>query len=143
MTTPTNATIHKLSDTGNTITPAADDIRGRTVKDKDGEAIGKVHDLLIDDEERKVRFLLVEHGGFLGFGETKSFIPVDAITKISEHEVAINHSREHVAAAPPYDPELIANPKFHSSIYGHYGYTPFWDDGYMYPPNVVTMLAPH
>lgn len=73
--TPGNATIHKLSETGNTITPAADDIRGRTVKDKNGEAIGKVHDLLIDDQERKVRFLLVEHGGVLGFGRTISFIP--------------------------------------------------------------------
>jgi hypothetical protein len=78
MTTPTNTSIRKLSDTGSTITPAADDIRGRTVKDKDGDAIGNVHDLLIDDGERKVRFLLVEHGGFLGFGRTNSFIPVDA-----------------------------------------------------------------
>ena len=142
MTIPTTATIHKLSDTGNTITPVADDIRGRTVKDKDGEAIGKVHDLLIDDEESKVRFLLVEHGGFLGFGQTESFIPVDAITKISEHEVAITHGREHVAAAPRYDPELIANPKYHSSICDHYGHTPYWEDGYTYPPS-VEMLAPH
>jgi sporulation protein YlmC with PRC-barrel domain len=143
MTAPANATIHKLSETGNTITPAADDIRGRTVKDKNGEAIGKVHDLLIDDQERKVRFLLVEHGGVLGFGHTISFIPVDAITEISEHEVAINHSREHVAAAPPYDPELIADSTFHGRIYSHYGHNPFWDDGYVYPANLPAMLAPH
>src|SRR4051794_2821773 len=143
MSTPAKTTIHKLSDTGNTISPATDDIRGRTVKDEDGEAIGTVHDLLIDDEERKVRFLLVEHGGFLGFGHTKSFIPIDAITKISEHEVAINHSREHVAAAPPYDPELIADSKYHGRIYSHYGYNPFWDDGYLYPANLPAMLAPH
>lgn len=143
MTTPANTTIHRLSDTGNTITPAANDIRGRTVKDKDGETIGKVHDLLIDDEERKVRFLLVEHGGFLGFGQTSSVIPVDAITEVGEHEVVINHSREHVAAAPTYDPELVADSTFHGRICRHYGCNPFWDDGYLYPANLPTMLAPH
>jgi PRC-barrel domain len=48
-----------------------------------------VEDLLIDDRERKVRFLLVEHGGFLGLGETKSFIPVNAITRITDTHVHI------------------------------------------------------
>ena len=143
MSTPSKATIHTLSDSGKTIT-AADDIRGRTVKDKDGEAIGKVLDLLIDDDEGKVRFLLVEHAGFLGFGQTQSCVPVDAITKISKDEVAINHSREHVAAAPPYDPGLIDDSSFHNSIYGHYGYLPFWKPGYMYPANVasISILRP-
>ncbi len=139
MTTPSNASIHELIGSGMTITPAADDIRGRTVKDRNDEAIGKVHDLLIDDKEHKVRFLLVEHGGFLGFGQTKSFIPVDAITKISQDEVAINQSREHVAAAPQYAPELIDSPIYHSSIYGYYGYSPFWAAGYKSPTTVRTM----
>jgi sporulation protein YlmC with PRC-barrel domain len=143
MTTSANATIHKLSETGSTITPVADDIRGRTVTDKNGEAIGKVHDLLIDDQERKVRFLLVRHSGFFGFGHAISCIPVDAITEISEHEVAINHSREHVAAAPPYDPELITDSEFHGRIYSHYGHNVFWDEGYVYPANLPAMLAPH
>ncbi|WP_028651506.1 PRC-barrel domain-containing protein [Nocardioides halotolerans] len=143
MTLSASSSIHKLSDTGNTITPATDDIRGRSVTDKDGEPIGRVHDLLIDDEEQRVRFLLVEHSGFLGFGHTTSFIPVDAITRISEHEVAIDHDREHVAAAPPYDPALIADSTYHGRVYRHYGYNAFWDDGYVYPANLPAMLAPH
>lgn len=133
MTTSSNATISKLSDSGQTVTPTADDIRGRTVKDKDGEDLGKVHDLLIDDQEHRVRFLLVEHGGFLGLGETKSFIPVDDITKITDRVVSINHTREHVAAAPAYDPDLVDDRSYHGSIYGHYGYTPYWGVGYSYP----------
>ncbi len=134
MTTNSSATISKLTDSGKTITPAADDIRGRTVKDKDGEALGKVRELLIDDREQKVRFLLVEHGGFLGFGETMSFIPVDDISEITDKVVSINHTREHVAAAPPYDPELIDDRSYHGNVYGHYGYTPYWGPGYSYPP---------
>lgn len=135
MTTQDNATLSKLSDTGTTVKEPADDIRGRKVKDKDGKDVGKVHDLLIDDRERKVRFLLVEHGGFLGFGEKKSFIPVDAITRITDDgDVFINHTRDHVAAAPGYDPDLINDRTYHGSIYGHYGYAPYWSAGYGYPP---------
>jgi len=59
MSSQSNATISKLSDSGQTVTPSGDDIRGRKVKDKDGNDLGKVHDLLIDDQEHKVRFLLV------------------------------------------------------------------------------------
>jgi sporulation protein YlmC with PRC-barrel domain len=132
MTTHDNATLSKLSDTGKTVDGSADDIRGRKVKDKDGNDLGKVHDLLIDDEG-KVRFLLIEHGGFLGMGETKSFIPVDAITRITEDDVLISHTREHVAGAPGYDPALINDRGYHQGIYSYYGYPPYWAAGYAYP----------
>ncbi len=132
MTTNPNATISKLSDSGRSITPA-DDIRGRTVQDKDGAELGKVHDLLIDAQEHRVRFLLVEHGGFLGLGATDSFIPVDDITTITDTVVNINHTREHVASAPAYDPDLIDDREYHDSIYGHYGSIPYWAAGYNYP----------
>ncbi|MGI8869847.1 MAG: PRC-barrel domain-containing protein [Mycobacteriales bacterium] len=133
MTSQNNATISKLSDSGQTVAPSGEDIRGRTVKDKDGKDLGKVHDLLIDDAEHKVRFLLVEHGGFLGLDETKSFIRVDAITKITADEVSINHTGEHVVAASPYDPDLIDDRGYHSTVYDPYGYGPYWGVGYMYP----------
>ncbi len=129
-TTPDNVTLRKLSDSGQTVANAAEDIRGRKVKDKDGKDLGTVDDLLIDDQERKVRFLRVEHGGFLGVGETKSFIPVDAITKITGDDVHINHSRNHVAKAPRYDPKLVDDNTYYGSIYGYYGYMPFWGAGY-------------
>ncbi len=126
MTTQDNAMLSKLSDSGQTVANPADDIRGRKVKDKNGKDLGKVDDLLIDDQERKIRFLRVEHGGFLGVGETKSFIPIDAITRITEEEVHINHSRDHVAKAPRYDPDLVDSRTYYTNIYGYYGYVPYW-----------------
>lgn len=128
-----NATLYTLGDRGQTVDGSANDIRGRDVKDKAGNGIGKVGDLLVDDREKKVRFLLVEHGGFLGFGETKTLVPVDAITKITDDAVLIDQSRERVAAAPGYDPDLIDDRPYHSGIYGYYGYSPFWGPGYKYP----------
>ncbi|MEO7058383.1 MAG: PRC-barrel domain-containing protein [Lapillicoccus sp.] len=128
-----NATLYTLGNHGQTVDGSANDVRGREVKDTDGEGIGTVADLLIDDREEKVRFLLVEHGGFLGFGETKTLIPVDAITQITHDAVVIDQSRERVAAAPGYDPHLVNDRPHHSSVYSHYGYAPFWVGGYLYP----------
>src|SRR5680860_1086831 len=99
MTHNDSATLYVLGDRGQTVDESANDVRGRQVKDKNGDVIGKVADLLVDDAEDKVRFLLVEHGGFLGFGETKLLIPVDAVTKITVDDVFVDQSRERVAAA--------------------------------------------
>jgi sporulation protein YlmC with PRC-barrel domain len=120
-----SATLRNLSDTDLTVATSEEDIRGRTVKDKDGKDIGKIDDLLIDDRERKVRFMRVESGGFLGLGETKVFIPIEVITRITDDEVSIDQSREHVAAAPRYTPDLVDKPDYYGEIYGHYGYPSF------------------
>lgn len=130
---PDTAVLSKLSDSGQTVSSTDEDIRGRTVKDKDDQDVGKVDDLLIDDQEHKVRLLLVEHGGLFGIGQRKSFIPVDAITAISEEEVHISHSRDRVADAPGYDPDLVTDKTYLSTVYDHYGFAPFWGMGYGYP----------
>lgn len=90
MEAPSTATLRSLSDTDLTVSTSAEDVRGRTVKDKDGKEIGKVDDLLIDESDDKIRFMRVESGGFLGIGETKVLIPIDAIAQITDIEVWIN-----------------------------------------------------
>lgn len=123
----------RLGDFGETVADEDEDVRGRKVIDKDGQELGKIDALLVDDKDRKVRFLEVESGGFLGLGEKKSFIPVDAITGITAHEVKIDRTLQQVAAAPPYDPALVQKGTFYESTYGYYGYMPYWGMGYAYP----------
>ncbi|WP_066286660.1 PRC-barrel domain-containing protein [Arthrobacter sp. B6] len=127
------AELRKLSDTAQTVAERDDDIRGRDVKDRDGNDLGKVDDLLIDPEENKVRFLVVASGGFLGIGETNSFIPVETISRITSDEVHLDQKRDHVAEAPAYDPDLVAERDFYQSVYSYYGYQPYWTPGYVYP----------
>ncbi|MFG1928857.1 PRC-barrel domain-containing protein [Cryptosporangium sp. NPDC048952] len=92
------------------------------VRDRDGEKIGKVDDLLVDADERRVRFLRVESGGILGFGATPSFVPAEAVTRIDE-DVHVDQSGKAVADAPAYDPELTDDIGCCSNLYG---YSPFW-----------------
>lgn len=123
----------KLKDSDETVASPDEDIRGRDVRDRDGEDIGKVSDLLIDQTERKVRLIEVASGGFLGIGQDTTYIPVDAISAITDDEVRLQQGREDVASAPVYDPDLVAERDTYSGLFAHYGYAGYWAPGYTYP----------
>ena len=122
-----------VKDAGLTTENPAEDIRGRDVVDAAGEKIGHVNDLLIDDSERKVRLMEIGHGGILGIGESKVLVPIDAIDHIDEEVVHVNQTRERIAGAPRYDPELVEERDYYGSLYGYYGVGPYWGSGYAYP----------
>lgn len=126
-----------LSDSGLTVATEGQDIRGRDVKDSAGEDLGKVDDLLIDGTTNTVRFLVVASGGFLGLGEQKSFIPVDALTAITDDDVTIGQTREHVAGAPAYDPALINDRDYGAGVFSYWGYDPYWAPGYQPPVRLL------
>ncbi len=123
----------KLGDAELTVADPAEDIRGHTVIDQAGKDIGTVDGLMIDDAERKVRFLQVAAGGFLGIGEKTFLIPVDAISGITDDKVRVDQTRERIVGGPAYDPDLAKQADSFESSYGYYGYAPFWGAGYAYP----------
>jgi hypothetical protein len=89
--------------------------------------------LIIDDTEKRVRFMLVSSGGFLGIGEKRMLIPIDAITAVDDKNVHITRTREHVVGAPVYDPAVV-NAKDLDDLYNFWGVSPYWAAGYLYPP---------
>jgi sporulation protein YlmC with PRC-barrel domain len=126
-------TIVKLGDTELTVADPAEDVRGRTVLDATGEEIGDVSAIMIDDLDKKVRFLQVGSGGMLGIGEKKFLIPVDAVTRVDDDHVHVDRSRQHVHGGPTYDPSMVRKEDY-ADVYGYYGYAPYWTAGYAYPP---------
>ncbi len=124
--------ILNLGDTAFTLATPAEDIRGRKVVDAKGDHIGTVDDLMIDAAQKKVRFLRISTGGFLGLGKTMFMIPVDAISRIDENTVHINHARDKFVGAPVYNPELMDR-AYLESLYGYYNYPPYWAEDYSYP----------
>ena len=127
------ARLVRLSDTNLTLADHAEDITGLKVLDMSEEELGSVNDLFVDEQERKVRFLEISSGGFLGLGATKFLLPVEAISRLDVDVVHINQSRERVAGAPQYDPTLVEE-RYVSDVYSHYGYPPYWGPDYHYPP---------
>jgi sporulation protein YlmC with PRC-barrel domain len=110
-----------------------EDLRGRAVVDLSGEKLGKVDDLMVDTTQRKVRFLRVGSGGFLGIGREHALIPVDAIESVTEDLVRVNPTRQHISSSPDYSPDLVTNEEYYRQVYDHYGYSPYWSAGYQYP----------
>jgi len=90
----------KLSDSEFHLVDEAADVRGLGVFNQNGEQMGSVEDLYIDPEERKVRFLDVAAGGFLGLGEKRFLIPVQAIVKIYEDGITVNQGSDKVSESP-------------------------------------------
>lgn len=125
----------RLKDTDLTVAGGDADVRGRPAVDRNGEELGEVDGLFIDADEKKVRFLQLASGGFLGIGEKKSLIPVDAVAGVEDDKVVIDQDRAKIAGAPAYDPDLEKAPDrgFYADVYGYYGYPPHWAPGYLYP----------
>lgn len=120
-------TLVKLGDSEYRLEAPEQDIRGLDVYDRDGREIGSVEELYIDTEERKVRFLDVGAGGFLGIGEKHFMIPVEAVTDVGEDGVTIEHGRKKVTGSPPFDTDVVPpTTDYQRDVYGYYGYAPTW-----------------
>ncbi|WP_430782488.1 PRC-barrel domain-containing protein [Actinoplanes sp. G11-F43] len=126
-----DGTLTPLSRSGQMIADPNDDVRSRAVVDSAGEKIGTVADLLVDTVTNHVRFLRVEHGGILGFGAQSSFVPVEAIIEVTEDEVRVDSSKDHIAGGPGYDPDLADQRAYYEDIYAHYGRVPGAPGGYL------------
>ena len=123
----------RLSQTDQTIADPNADVRGRTAVDRDGEEIGTIDDLLIDAEEKRVRFLRIRSGGFLGIGKEDVLVPVDAVASAAPDVVRIDEARARLSDAPGYDPEVTYDDRYYQDLYGWWGYGPYWGTGYVYP----------
>ncbi len=97
----------KMSDSGFGVKSRESDIRRLGVFNRDGDQIGSVEDFYVDTQEREVRFLEVGAGGFLGLGEKRFLIPVEAITNFREGGVTVGESGEKTSESPPFDTKII------------------------------------
>ncbi|WP_206426063.1 PRC-barrel domain-containing protein [Nakamurella antarctica] len=98
-------------------------------------------DLIIDEQQEKVRFLLVEHGGFLGVGDEETLVPVDAVTDITKDEVIIDQAGAGVAGAPEYDATFVNDRPYHAHVYSYFGNEPYWGATHTYPLHVSWALG--
>ena len=122
----TGPVLVRLSDSGLVLEDLAQDVRGLDVYDEDGDQIGTVDDLYADAQERKVRFLDVGAGGFLGLGEKHFLVPVEAVREVREDRVVVDQKRQRVAESPLFDADVVPQPAYQDELYEYYGYPPYF-----------------
>lgn len=103
-----------MSDTAST--PVAD-LVDRTALDPDGDKIGKISDVYVDNETGQPEWLAVNTGLF---GSKVSFVPIEGAT-LAGDDVMVGYSKDQVKEAPSAeaDGELSADEE--SELYAHYG----------------------
>ncbi|HEV3409244.1 MAG TPA: PRC-barrel domain-containing protein, partial [Chthoniobacterales bacterium] len=92
---------------------------------QDGE-IGRVYDFLVDDENWRVRYLIVRTG--LWFGKDVLLAP-DWIVGISfeRYEVFVNLPRSAIRSAPEYDSTATLSRSYEQRLHDHYGRKKYWE----------------
>jgi sporulation protein YlmC with PRC-barrel domain len=88
------------------------------VYDNQGERIGKVDDLFVDETDRE-EYIGVKMG-FLGLKST--LIPMD-IVRVNEGErtIEVSESKDHVRNAPSFDDDEDITPDYEDRIRSHFG----------------------
>ena len=103
------------------------DIRGLDVMDINGEQIGSVEDLYLDNREeglvRAPRFLDVSAGGFLGMGKKHFLVPVEEVSRGvgEEDRVIVSQHRDKVVGSPDFEAGEVPNEDFQRAIRAYYG----------------------
>jgi PRC-barrel domain len=100
------------------------DVRGRnvvTVDEESFERFGTVADLLLDGQERTIRFLEIDAEGPLGVGRHQILIPVRVVDWVDEYHVYVDCARELIITAPAYNPHAARMDVYLEEVYEHFG----------------------
>lgn len=95
-------------------------VTGYSIHATDGE-IGKVVDYIIDDENWKIKFLVVDTGSWLN--SKKVLLPTGWITKVNwdNSNVIVNVSTDEVKNSPEFDASQPVNEAYEHTLYNYYG----------------------
>ena len=89
--------------------------RGRTVVDRDGEKIGKLEQVYLDDADPPGWGAV--HTGL--FGLKRTFVPLYEASE-GDDRVMLPYTRDHVGDAPSADPDVHLDPEDEERLYRHY-----------------------
>jgi sporulation protein YlmC with PRC-barrel domain len=91
------------------------------VYDNQGERIGKVDDLFVDESDRE-EYIGVKMGFF---GMKSTLIPMD-IVRVNENEksIEVSDSKDHVKRAPSFDDDEDITPDYEDRIRNYFGLEP-------------------
>lgn len=90
--------------------------RGRTVLDRNGEKIGKIGELYLDEDTDRPAYAGVKTG-LLGLKE--SIVPLDGVTE-HEGDLVVPYDAGHVRDAPSLDPDTALEPDEADRLADHY-----------------------
>ncbi|HSZ24587.1 MAG TPA: PRC-barrel domain-containing protein [Cytophagaceae bacterium] len=84
----------------------ATSIIGDKVENKKGEIIGKIKDIMLNIQEGNIEYIVIEFGGFLGFGEKLFAVPFSALKlNHKKEDFILDVEKEFLEKAPGFNKE--------------------------------------
>lgn len=103
---------------------SSDKVNGTNVYNPAGEKLGSIDHLMIDKLSGRVRYAVMEFGGFLGIGTDRYPLPWDTLTYDPGLEgYVVSLSKEQLEKAPRYERESIPEytDEYGRRVYDYYG----------------------
>ena len=98
------------------------------VVDPAGEKLGDIKDLMIDCDNGRVNYAVLEFGGFLGMGTKLFAVPVEALRlDAGNKRFILDADKDRLKDAPGFDKDHwpdFADPAFADRVHAYYGTTP-------------------
>ncbi len=98
-------------------------LRGSTVRDRDGEKVGTVGDVFLDSRTDRPEWVGVKIGLL---GGKQSYVSLSA-ARVSGDELHLPYDKDLVRSAPHVEPDVSLTPEEEQELYRHYGQP--YDDG--------------
>ncbi|OYY91807.1 MAG: hypothetical protein B7Y45_02280 [Sphingomonas sp. 28-66-16] len=107
----------------------ASKIKGFKIEASDG-AIGSITDLLFDDLTWRIRWLVVDTGGWLSGRSV--LLPPAVLGHVNHigHHYAVRLTRQQVKDSPSLESHAPVSRQMESGLYDYYGWAPYWSTGF-------------
>jgi uncharacterized protein (TIGR02271 family) len=93
------------------------ELRGAEVSDRDGDKIGKLEEIYLDQETGKPEWALVKTGLF---GSASTFVPLSGATQ-DDDGLRVPYEKSRVKDAPNMEADGQLSPEEEARLYRHYG----------------------
>lgn len=105
---------------------SSSEVSGYAIHAQDGH-IGHLDDYVVDDEEWRVRYLIIDTRNWLP-GKLVLVSP-EWIKSISflQHEIFVSVTKDKIKDAPEYDPDQPISRALEGRLYEHHGYHAYWE----------------
>ena len=104
---------------------------GDTVKNRDGEKLGTLKEIMIDVDRKQLAYGVLDFGGVLNMGDKYFAVPFDRFeVDEKDHKLLLGVDKDTLKSAEGFDkndwPD-VTDPVWGRQIHEHYGSTPYWE----------------
>lgn len=91
----------------------------------DGE-IGTVSDVLVGDSDLKLRYLVIETGGWLSGCKVLLSTAWLSSVEPGKETVVVNIEKKRIQESPPYESGEVVDREYEARLHDYYGYPYYW-----------------